>query len=456
VVAGLNESVRKLRRCALDAGIPLKAYVDEMAASAAYAIACACDEIVCPRSAILGSVGVISTMVDQTAADEEAGLRFVTITSGNRKADGHPHVPIEDDAVAAERSRVMTLAGEFFQLVSESRELSVDQIRGFQAGIFLGRAARKAGLADAVMGWDAYLEKLGLDNGKPSKSPSPVSPTRQPALGDAKMNKQIDRLKAQIAKEKDPAKLAALATQLAGYKKTEKHVEHVKTEEEDDEEESEESEEAKGNETDRSDEPEDDEEKDDEEEDDEESEESEKKSTKKSSKKSEEQEEAKAMRAVYKAACQATGKSGKRVAGALAALLAEAREMPALRSRVARIEKNERKAKREGMVESAKAQRRITPHEAKVLASKSLEFVTDYLAMRPNAIVSGHDDELLVPSGKEHADLPSSAMQEIDRAVAAQYPDGAAPEKRELFKAKLVENARKAIAEMNGAAVGRH
>jgi ClpP class serine protease len=63
VVSGLNETVKALQKLQRDSGIPLVAYVNEMAASAAYALACACDEIICPPSAILGSIGVISTIV---------------------------------------------------------------------------------------------------------------------------------------------------------------------------------------------------------------------------------------------------------------------------------------------------------------------------------------------------------------------------------------------------------
>ena len=49
VVAGLNETVLRLRATSAERGIPLIAYVDEMAASAAYAIACACSEIFAPE-----------------------------------------------------------------------------------------------------------------------------------------------------------------------------------------------------------------------------------------------------------------------------------------------------------------------------------------------------------------------------------------------------------------------
>ncbi|MGA7202274.1 MAG: S49 family peptidase, partial [Candidatus Cybelea sp.] len=381
VVSGLNEAVAKMQKLAAKSGVKLVAYVDEMAASAAYAVACACAEVVCPRSAILGSIGVISTMVDQTAAEAEMGLKFVTITSGDRKADGHPHVPIEDDAVAAERARVMELAGQFWEIVSEARGLPISKVEGFQAGIFLGREAKKARLADRVQGWDSLLKRLeaesGLDKNSQTSSTSSngvtgnVSP-RSPRM--TALAKLIADTKAKIAKEDDPDKLAALASSLASYKKTEKHVEHVKTEE-DDGEEDEEEEEAKGNETDRGDDPEDDEDDD-------------AKKSKKASGKSADEEEAKAMLAVYRAATKATGKTGRSVVGAITALIEEAKAVPALRERVAKIEQRDRKAERENLLARAKAERRISPAEAKTLATKKIDFVKSYLEMRPNAIVA--------------------------------------------------------------------
>jgi ClpP class serine protease len=449
VVAGLNETVAKLAKTARAAGIPLVAYVDEMAASAAYALACSCSEIVCPRSAILGSVGVISTMVDQTAADAEAGLRFVTITSGDRKADGHPHVPIEDEAIAAERSRVMQLAGQFWEIVAKSRGLSLEKIEGFQAAIFLGREAKKAGLADRVQGWDALLKRLnGLDNPEGTSSASDGTNNVSPSGERMNITALIKRTEAKIAAEKDPAKLSALYANLASYKKTEKHVEHTKTEEEEGEEDdADEAEEAKGNETDRGDDEKDDE--DDDEDDDD------AKKSKKAKSESEAGDDKKAMLAVYRAASEATGKSGRSVVGAIAALVAEAKQVPALRERVASIEAREKAAEKDNLIGRAKAERRITPAEAKTLASKKLDFVQGFLDMRPNALVATEDGELRVPSGKEHADLSADALKQIDQAMAA-MPDGTTKEAKEAMKAKLLENARKAIAETNGAAVGRH
>ena len=86
LVSGLNATVRALRKAKAK---PVYAIADEMATSAAYALSCVADEIVATSSAVVGSVGVISTMCSQARADEKQGLDFVTITSGERKAALH-------------------------------------------------------------------------------------------------------------------------------------------------------------------------------------------------------------------------------------------------------------------------------------------------------------------------------------------------------------------------------
>jgi ClpP class serine protease len=164
VVSGLNETVAKIQGISKKAGIPFIAFVNEMAASAGFAMACACERIVCPRSAIIGSVGVISTMASQAEADKEAGLDYRLITSGARKADGHPHQPIEDAAVEAERGRVMRLAKDFWSLAAKARGMKVSELRDLEASIYLGKDAVRIGLADEICSRSDLVGRLDVSN----------------------------------------------------------------------------------------------------------------------------------------------------------------------------------------------------------------------------------------------------------------------------------------------------
>jgi ClpP class serine protease len=160
VVAGLNETVDAIVRLRTRAKVPLVAYVNEMAASAAYALACAAEEIVGPESCITGSIGTISTMISCARQDEMTGIDVELITSGARKSDGHPHVKITDAAREAERDRVEKLAASFFALASESRGVPIKKLQAMQAAIFLGPDAKARGLLDSILSIDDVAKAL--------------------------------------------------------------------------------------------------------------------------------------------------------------------------------------------------------------------------------------------------------------------------------------------------------
>jgi ClpP class serine protease len=218
---GLMGLVRDLVDMKRSAKKRLIAYCDDYACSAAYAISCAADEIIVTPTSITGSIGVISTMVDVTKRDKQEGLTFVTIASGKRKSDGHIHVPISADAVAAERPRIEKLASDFFTLVSASRGLSVKKIRSYEAGIFLGTDAIQAGIADDCMAWDELLLALGAETLAPddelsqSNSTHGSEDTRSEAgMSKLKIEARMAKLRQKIGAEKDPVKLHALSSQL--------------------------------------------------------------------------------------------------------------------------------------------------------------------------------------------------------------------------------------------------
>ncbi len=147
VVAGLFDTVRRMRASADAAGKQVIAVSDERCYSAAYALACVADAIVVPGTAGAGSIGVIGTMVSWSAALEAAGVDVRVIVPGAEKADGHPSVPMSDGAVAREQARVDQLAEVFFAWVTERRGFDP---RSLEAGIRLGPEAVTAKLADKV------------------------------------------------------------------------------------------------------------------------------------------------------------------------------------------------------------------------------------------------------------------------------------------------------------------
>jgi signal peptide peptidase SppA len=154
IAAGCFEAARQVRAAAQRSGKPVVAYADEMACSAAYALACACDKIYLPPSGEVGSVGVLSAVVSMQRSLDAEGIDFRVIRSGPKKALGHPADALSDAAVAAEQATVDALAAQFFSLVAESRRMTADAVAALEGDTRMGAAAVAAGLADGVLTFD--------------------------------------------------------------------------------------------------------------------------------------------------------------------------------------------------------------------------------------------------------------------------------------------------------------
>jgi ClpP class serine protease len=482
VVAGLNECVLKLRRMSEDSGIPFVAYVDEMAASAAYALSCSCEEILAPPSAVIGSIGCISTMVSQVKQDAKEGLEFRLIISGKRKADGHPHAELTSDAVKAETARNAELAAQFFALAGKARGISPKKLQSLEAAIYLGEDAKRVGLIDDVMSFDDVI--LGLDtaetpapNAAPNEGnvtdrrareqealdksretgPSSVADVAQTGTTgtphEAQMAVKLDALikktEASIASETDPRKRAALQSKLGAFLV-------AKAEMDDDKEPG-----KKGD-------------KDDEDEDDEDSKaakhaeaarkmkakakalEHRAKASEHKQKAAESEEEAKKCEEEARGseeddeedeARNRAGNTSALTAGAAAAIASQADLGREALSRVEKLEKSAAERERLAMIAEAKATRRITPIEAKTLAGKSMSFVRDFLEMRPKPLVATTEDTLEQPDGSPEGDIPANVKALIEQGIEAQ---GITGDKAESYRKASVEAHRKAMSKTNG------
>jgi signal peptide peptidase SppA len=170
--AGLFEGVAAMRRAKASSGKPIVAYADETAASAAYAIASIADHIVLPDSGRVGSVGTVITLAERTKMNEADGIRVEVIATGKAKTDGHPDVPLKDEAIARFRAVADHLNGIFVGQVAEARKMSPQQVLGLEAAMFHGATAVQAGLADEVGGFDAALAKAEQLAGKTAPRPA--------------------------------------------------------------------------------------------------------------------------------------------------------------------------------------------------------------------------------------------------------------------------------------------
>lgn len=139
---------------------PVWAVANDMAFSAAYALASGASRIFVSRTGGVGSIGVIAMHVDQSVKDAQDGVRYTAVFAGDRKNDLNPHQPITGEAQAFLQGEVNRVYALFVETVAKHRGLPPEAVVGTQAGLFFGKDAVAAGLADAVASFDEALAQL--------------------------------------------------------------------------------------------------------------------------------------------------------------------------------------------------------------------------------------------------------------------------------------------------------
>jgi signal peptide peptidase SppA len=153
---------------------PVWAVANDMAFSAAYALASAASRVFVSRTGGVGSIGVIAMHVDQSEKDAQDGVHYTAVFAGDRKNDLNPHEPISSEAHAFLKAEVNRIYGLFVETVARHRGIEASAVRDTEAGLFFGQAAVAMGLADAIGTFDEALAQLLASL---SPNPTPVAVT---------------------------------------------------------------------------------------------------------------------------------------------------------------------------------------------------------------------------------------------------------------------------------------
>jgi signal peptide peptidase SppA len=145
---------------AVRAAKPVEAYVGGMGASAAYWLGSAASRITCSESALLGSIGVRSAVVDTSESEKQQGVRTIEIISS--QSPGKRDRPVDDEVVARAQQVVDDLAAVFIGAVARHRGVTTQAVeeRFGQGGVMVGARAVAAGLADDVGNLESVIARL--------------------------------------------------------------------------------------------------------------------------------------------------------------------------------------------------------------------------------------------------------------------------------------------------------
>ena len=143
---------KRIRSLAAEHKRPVIAFVEDVAASGGYMIACAADEIVVDPNSIVGSIGVVAAGFGFDKLIQRYGVERRVYTAGERKVMLDPFKPERPEDVKRLEALQKEIHAGFIDLVKKSRG---KRLKGadktlFTGEFWIGGQAIKLGLADEV------------------------------------------------------------------------------------------------------------------------------------------------------------------------------------------------------------------------------------------------------------------------------------------------------------------
>jgi signal peptide peptidase SppA len=142
----------RIRQLASEKKLPVLIFVEDVAASGGYMIACAGDEIFCDPSSIVGSIGVVGGSFGFQGLIEKIGIERRLYTSGKNKAMLDPFLPEKPDDVTRLKAIQNEIHVMFIDLVKKSRGAKIkgEEDELFSGAYWTGQRSIDLGLSDAI------------------------------------------------------------------------------------------------------------------------------------------------------------------------------------------------------------------------------------------------------------------------------------------------------------------
>lgn len=153
---------------AKESGIPIYSFVEDVAASGGYWLACAANKIFASKSSIIGSIGVISRGFGFHGAIEKLGIERRVITEGENKSVLDPFQPLKASDVKLVKDLQKKIYDHFVETVKERRNGKLTQTDDiiFNGEFWTGQKALDYGLIDGIDDLYSFINKKYGDNVK--------------------------------------------------------------------------------------------------------------------------------------------------------------------------------------------------------------------------------------------------------------------------------------------------
>lgn len=140
----------RIRRLADEKGVKVHAFVEDVAASGGYWLACAGDQIWLDDSSIVGSIGVISAGFGFPEFLARQGIERRVVTAGKSKSFADPFLPQKPEDIERLKALQTPIHEAFVAHVKARRGQRLADADLFNADVWVGRDAVQLGLADGI------------------------------------------------------------------------------------------------------------------------------------------------------------------------------------------------------------------------------------------------------------------------------------------------------------------
>ncbi len=140
----------RIRRLSDEKKVPVHAFVEDMAASGGYWLACAGDQIWVDTSSLVGSIGVIFASFGFPELMARQGIERRVVTAGRSKSFADPFLPQKPEDIDRLKAIQTPIHEAFIAHVKARRADRLKDADLFNADIWTGQQAVDLGLADGI------------------------------------------------------------------------------------------------------------------------------------------------------------------------------------------------------------------------------------------------------------------------------------------------------------------
>jgi signal peptide peptidase SppA len=152
---------KRIRLLAQEKKIPIYSFVEDLAASGGYWLACIGDQIYASKSSIIGSIGVISAGFGFPAAIDKLGIERRVYAEGKNKSILDPFQPVQKEDIKIIKHLQKQIHQHFIDYVKERRvgKLTQEDDILFNGEFWSGQTAVDFGLIDGIDDMYSFIKK---------------------------------------------------------------------------------------------------------------------------------------------------------------------------------------------------------------------------------------------------------------------------------------------------------